>query len=327
MTNREFYGEEVKTESSWAGPARILFITLILAGGFLYYYFGPRVEDIQGTNPRASALTRPISMTIGVDRFVIPENYTVFTRNRRGGVQDNVEMYAVLPSFDGYSLPRQLDFESNDPNSPVVYFSLFDPVKVAQEEGQISDEVVSERAKFERVYLPTIANPKGEPWRFGLTHYKLSDSWAGADEDLFVHENSDGSLVIFRCLQAVSTMPSPWCRRDTYLSSSLGLSYRFKRSRLGDWRDIDEGVMNLVKRFRRNAARSPMDPEVSPAPASAPTAAAPAQAPATGPPSLAPANEQETWSRPPQGTPGAPGPDDLRPEPDDGSEDSSGSTE
>jgi hypothetical protein len=255
MSNREFYGEEVKNESSWAGPARILFITLILAGGFLYYYFGPRVEDIQGTNPRASALTRPIAVTIGIDKFIIPENYTVFARNRRGGAQDNVEMYAVLPSFDGYSLPRQLDFESNDSGSPVVHFSLFDPGKVANEEGQTFDAAISEREKFMRVFLPLVSNPKGDPWRYGLIHYKLSDSWAGPDEDLFVHENSDAGLIVFRCLQNVSTMPSPWCRRDVFLSNTLGLSYRFKRSRLDDWREIDEGVMNLVKRFKANAAR------------------------------------------------------------------------
>ncbi len=256
MSNREFYGEEVKTELSWAAPARILFITLILAGGFLYYYFGPRVEDIQGTNPRASALTRPIPMTVGTDKFLIPENYTVFARNRRGGPQDSVEMYAVLPSFDGYTLPRQLDFESNDLNSPIVHFSLFDPTKIAKEEGQIFDEVLSEREKFERIFLPLVTNPKGDPWRYGLVRYKLSDSWGGGDEDLFVHENSDASLVIFRCLQSASTMPAPWCRRDILVSKTLGISYRFKRSRLSDWRDINDGVMNLVKRFKANAAQA-----------------------------------------------------------------------
>jgi hypothetical protein len=266
MSNREFYGEDVRTESSWAGPARILFITLVLAGGFLYYYFGPRVVDIHGTNPRASARDRPIQMTIGVDTFKIPENYTVFAKSRRGGVQDNVELYAALPDFEGYTLPHQLDFEGNDADSPVVNFSLYDPAKIAAEEGQELDGKLSEREKFERIFLPLVTNPKGESWRYGLVHYRLSDSWGGKDEDLFVHENQDGSLILFRCIERVATMPSPWCRRDVMLSTTLGLSYRFKRERLDDWRDINSGILALVKRFKTTPEGPPAPPPAQPLP-------------------------------------------------------------
>ena len=265
MSNRDFYGEDVKTELSWAGPARILFITLVLAGGFLYYYFGPRVEDIQGTNPRASAQSRPIPITVGIDTFSIPENYTVFAKSRRGGVQEKVELYAALPGFDGYSLPRQLDFEGNDANSPIVHFSIYDPDKMAAAiDGHKLDEKFTEREKFERVYLPHLSNPKGDAARYGLMHYKFDDSWEDPDEDLFVHGQSDGSLVVFRCIQNVPTMPSPWCRRDVLLSDTLGVSYRFKRDRLSSWRDIDKGVMSLVNRFRTTPTGPPSSPPTQP---------------------------------------------------------------
>jgi hypothetical protein len=265
MSNRDFYGDEVKTESSWAGPARILFITLVLAGGFLYYYFGPRVEDIQGTNPRASPSSKPIQMTIGVDSFTIPENYTVFAKVRRGGVQDDVELYASLPDFDGYTLPRQLDFEGNDANSPIVHFTLYDPAKVGTAiDGHPMDEVLSEREKFERIFLPHVTNPKGEPARYGFVHYKLAESWGEKDQDLYVHEQDDGSLILFHCIENVSSMPSPWCMRDIQLSKRLGLTYRFKRARLDDWRAIDKGVMGLLERFRTTAAAPPSSPPTQP---------------------------------------------------------------
>jgi hypothetical protein len=321
MSNREFYGDDVKTESSWAGPARILFITLVLAGGFLYYYFGPRVEDIQGSNPRASALSRPIHVQIGADTFSIPENYTVFAKSRRGGIQDKIELYAALPNFEGYTLPRALDFEGNDSNSPVVHFSLYDPDKIAAEEGHTVEERFTEREKFERIFLPLVTNPKGEGWRYGFTRYRLSDSWGGQDEDLFVHENSDGSMMLFRCILNVPTMPSPWCRRDMFVSNTLGLSYRFKRARLDEWRDIDAGVMDLVKQFKTTPAGGlrPAPGTVSTPSQRAPgaTSANPQMRPTSGASRPTTAAPQGTWARPPEAVPGAPGPDDLRPEPDD----------
>jgi hypothetical protein len=100
------------------------------------------------------------------------------------------------------------------------------------------------------------------------------------------------------------------------------VSYRFKRSRLDDWRDIDEGVMDLVKRFEKSAGKleSVAPPPPNPAPAAPIQPQAQTAAPA--PPVTSPA-ESQTWTKPPTGTPGAPGPDDLRPETDDGPSDGS----
>ena len=78
MSNTNFSDDDVKTESSWTGPLRVLIIVLILSAAFLYYYFGPSVEDIQGNNPRASASDLPINISIAERDFVIPENYTQF---------------------------------------------------------------------------------------------------------------------------------------------------------------------------------------------------------------------------------------------------------
>lgn len=255
MSDKGFGGEEVRTESSWAGPARILFITLILAGGFAYYYFGPSVQDIQGNNPRASTSDEPIDISIAGERFVIPENYTQFGRARRGGEQDEVQLYAVLPSMDGYSLAYQDIFERNDDASPIVHFSIVDP-KAADTRlgGRSLEEQISERERLERIYLPYTENPDGESWRYGFIRYRLSEQWGFKNEDLFVHEDADGSLYLFRCIEPEDNMPSPWCRRDTAFNDKVSVSYRFKRTRLSDWREIDRGIFDLVKRFHRPAA-------------------------------------------------------------------------
>jgi hypothetical protein len=250
MSRRDFDSEEIKTESSWAGLARIIFITLILAGGFLYYYFGPRVQDLQGNSPKASVSHKPITLVVGGNTLSIPENYTVFGKARRGGDQGEVELYASLPNFEGYSLPHQYEFEGNDSNSPVIHFSLYDPITIGKRiQPNPPRDHMSERQKFEQVFLPYVTNRKGRPWRYGLVHYNLAKNWGQTDEDLFVHEGADGSFVMFRCIRKTANMPSPWCRRDIYLSDTLGLSYRFKRERLDDWRRIDGGIKKLVDRF------------------------------------------------------------------------------
>jgi hypothetical protein len=286
MSTSEFRGEEVKNESSWAGPARILFITLILAAGFVYYYFGPSVSDIQGNTPKASTSHELVTVAVAGETFSIPQNYTQFTKTRRGGVQDIVDLYAILPDFEGFTIAHQDDFEGDSENSPIVHFSLVDLSVAGKDIGeQPMTQRMTEREKFERIYLPLVVDPKGEPARYGFTHYRLSDKWGQKDEDLFVHEASDGGIILFLCLQEVSTMPVPWCRRDTMLTDRLELSYRFKRSRLSDWRDIDRGISKLIEDFHKGpvtAAPAPTPPAANPAPSQPTTAQAPARQPPAG---------------------------------------------
>lgn len=278
----DFRGEEVKTESSWAGPARILFITLILAGGFVYYYFGPSVEDIQGNSPKASTSREPVIVSVAGEQFTIPQNYTQFMKTRRGGVQDKVDLYAILPDFEGFTIAHEDEFEGNSSNSPIVHIELGDLAVESKEvpNHQLTQRM-TEREKFERIYLPLVVDPKGEPARYGFTRYRLTDKWAQKDEDLFVHEASDGGVVLYRCLQPVATMPSPWCRRDVMLTDRLGLGYRFKRERLSDWRDIDRGVTRLVETFRHGSATTAPGPGLTDtAPATSQLDDAPATSPA-----------------------------------------------
>jgi hypothetical protein len=159
---------------------------------------------------------------------------------------------------------------------------------------------MTEREKFERIFLPLVVDPKGEPARYGFTRYRLSDKWAHPDEDLFVHEASDGGIVLYRCLQEADTMPSPWCRRDVMLTDRLTLTYRFKRARLSDWRDIDRGVTKLIATFRNGApalAPAMLDSEgTTPPQDNLPAAPAAAQ---TLAPSAAPGAEAPAQPAPP----------------------------
>ena len=118
------FDEEAKRESSWAAPVRIMVIILILSAGFLYYYFGPTVDEIQGNRPQSSPNENLIHLIVGATDFIVPENYTVLPRSRRGGKQMNVKLHAMLPKMTPFTIATKDVFESVTPESPIISFEI-----------------------------------------------------------------------------------------------------------------------------------------------------------------------------------------------------------
>ena len=62
---------------------------------------------------------------------------------------DKVELYAILPSFAGYSVANQEEFEGNEPNSPIVHFSLYRANYVPHDlKDRSLDDPLTERERF-----------------------------------------------------------------------------------------------------------------------------------------------------------------------------------
>ncbi len=232
------FDEDAREESSWTTPLRILIITLVLAGGFLYYYFGPTVDDLQGNTPVASPSTVPIELTVGGVKFSIPENFTQFPRVRHGGVRENVALYGMLPDLDPYTLATEVIFEANDAKSPIVHFQI-----------ESYRAPLSEPERFKRIYLPRLENPEGQPGPVGLTHYTFLAGTGYSEEDLYVERFDNGEMVVLRCTRQTSKLLYPNCRRDMRLTETVGLSYRFKRERLEEWKQIDRIIRDQVYAF------------------------------------------------------------------------------
>jgi hypothetical protein len=70
------------------------------------------------------------------------------------------------------------------------------------------------------------------------------------DQDLFAGTLDTGALVLLLCNKPGPDTPSPNCMRDTAFGDGLALSYRFKRTQLAQWREIDAGVRALLAKFR-----------------------------------------------------------------------------
>ena len=216
----------------------MLLIVLVFASGFLYYYFGPSLNELQGNRPEASTHTTPVTLVIGGQKFVIPENFTQFPRARRGGARDNVALYAMLPDFKPFTIANELVFESNEADSPVVHFQL-ESIRSPFNEDQ----------RIDRVYLPSVLDESGERALYGLTYFQFLDGSGYQDQDLYIGIDDLGRRAALTCGKDRQEILPSNCRRYTQLTDQVMLSYRFKRSRLRDWKNIDAGIRNLALTF------------------------------------------------------------------------------
>lgn len=241
--DRDFPADAVE-EPSWVIPVIVLAIVAVLSLAFLAYYFAPNLGDIIGRAPKPSQESGDINVIIGGVPHRIPENYTRFAYARRGGAQDRVELYALLPDLLPYSPARAAAFQDNSTDSRVLLFDL-----------EFYHSKLSETDQFRKVFVKLVTDPDGSRGPYGLRRYDFDPSSGYRDEEMFVSENDDGTVIVFRCFKAVADILSPTCRRDLRLSPQIGLTYRFKRSYLSDWRDIDSRVRALALSFR--VARQP----------------------------------------------------------------------
>ncbi len=138
----------------------------------------------------------------------------------------------------GYTEAEDGLFLANAPDSPVVHVLIRADTNGMDAETRLS-----------RIYMPYIAEPKGEPAPFDLTRYIFRADSGYGRSDLYVSKN-DGPLLL--CEQPAQDLPSPNCLAiDRPIAPGVSLSYRFKRAHLARWREVAAGVHRLVSDFRK----------------------------------------------------------------------------
>ncbi len=231
--------DELVEEPSWAIPLVVLGVVLVLSLGFLAYYFRPTLGQLMGRAPAPSIENHPLDIIIAGQRHLIPESFTRFAYTRRGGIQDKIELYALLPDLSPYDPSRADEFQDYGIDSNIVFIDI-DSAK----------EKMSETERFNRVYLKLVTDPEGRRGPAGLRRYDFDTTSSYKNEELFIRSRDDGEVVVLRCMKEAPDIVSPNCRRDMSLGDGLTLHYRFKRAHLGSWEDIDAGVRALVKSFQ-----------------------------------------------------------------------------
>jgi hypothetical protein len=231
--------QAIRGHSGWLIPLAVFILTAAISGALLLYYLAPGPRALIEERPRPTATTTPVTLTVGGATFTIPSNYIRYRRARAGGALAQVDLFAALPDFRGYSDADAQTFLANAADSPVINILLHDE--------QLK---LSEADRLQRIYVGYVVDPNGKPGPFGLTQYTFRNDSGYRGEDLFVGL-LNARLVVLRCDRLTDDDPSPSCLRETHLAHHAALSYRFKRSQLSRWRDIASGVDRLMRRFLR----------------------------------------------------------------------------
>ncbi|MBV8978669.1 MAG: hypothetical protein JO261_06655 [Alphaproteobacteria bacterium] len=233
--------ELVRRRSGWLIPLAVLLAITALSALFLLYYLAPTAPPLFSEQVSPNSSTDVVALEVGGVKLWIPQNYLQYDSARRGGRHREVALFAMLPDLSGWSNWNAGAFADNGPNSSIVYLTI-----------RVQDSVMSERERLERIYLAYVADPMGEAGPFGLTKYAFRPDSGYHREDLFVGHTAGGPVVL-RCERLGPDVSSPKCLRDMPLKGSVGVSYRFKRSKLAHWRDIADGVDGLLAGFEKPA--------------------------------------------------------------------------
>lgn len=240
VARQDQYGRElVHQRPAWILPLLVALSIAVFSGLFLYYYFGPTPQDILGSSPHASASSRRVEAIVGGTRFLIPENFTRYPAQRRGGTQREIAMHALLPDFSPWAPDLQSEFTDNSANANVIYFTLHKADKVLPAERRLKD-----------IYARYLTSDKPDGRIDGLEKFSFREDSGYRDQDLFVSKDHLDRIVLITCQHMTALIQSPNCSRTMLLTRELALTYRYKRAHLDDWQKIDERIIHMVASFK-----------------------------------------------------------------------------
>ena len=237
MSRNDDIDGPIRQHSGWLIPLGVFIVTAGLSAMFLLYYLAPVPASFVNEQPRPTTESAIIDLRISGYELRVPANYLLYRSSRQGGDRKDVSLMAVLPDFRGYETGDADDLANNAPDSPIVFVLI-----------RADPEDLQEKERFDRIYMNYIVNQRGTAGPFGLTQYVFRNDSGYRGEDLFVGQTANGPMVL-RCVKLSDQVPSPSCLRDYPLSKGAALSYRFKRTQLSKWREIDEGISGLLRRF------------------------------------------------------------------------------
>ena len=171
----------------------------------------------------------------------VPENYIRHADQRSAGVKPELDLYAVLPSFEGYSSKNKSLFNNEQQGPSQLVFITIEPQQMSRDMS----------GRFDPIYRQLI-DPKPENTATdGLESYTFKkDRAIFANERLFVGERGEDREFVARCITgADGNQAIAPCERDVFLANDLSLKYRFPFWLLKDYRTLDAQVLGLVEKM------------------------------------------------------------------------------
>ena len=185
--------------------------------------------------PASTDPDRSYDIVIGNVGLEVPASHLRFEEQHRSGLLPRIDLALRWPDMEPLGDPETL---RQTPRETIMFVRL-------QDDPEALDSNDLLRTVYRQVFVGA-ANRTAA----GLVERKL-DPEAGYGEDV-VYFNDDGStLFAARCSAPMASAASPsvvlpLCHRDLVLANGLALTYRFAPTLLGDWRALDDGVLNFL---------------------------------------------------------------------------------
>ena len=230
----------VRTPRVLLRPTAIAVATVVVAVALV---IGIRAA-IDGWNENAvlsgaSPDPTPVELVIAAERLSIPANMIRSARARRGGAVERVDLALHWPTLAGFSDALAGVFRDASPEAPVIYAAIVP-----------REMPVDSTGRLETVYARFFVG-KASPGPNGLVGRELGEE-SGYGGEIVYFAPSEARPFVARCLADTVTDVPATCLRDVNLGQGLSLNYRFNRSLLGDWADLDAGIRRLAARFLAN---------------------------------------------------------------------------
>lgn len=221
--------------ASWLKLTAIAGASIIvvgLLGWSLVDTGGDRRGNIASENNDGN--TSPVTFHLAGEELTIPANMIRFPSLRGGGAVESLDLLLHWPSLEGNSRDRAEAFGDSSPLAPLIYVTIEARGTPRDSDGRLA-------AIYERYF---VGDPIKDP--SGLIGQRMSGDSAYRGEEIYFRAQAPLRFVT-RCLaEATAELPAT-CLRDVNIGEGLSMFYRFNRSYLGNWRELDSGLKALAK--------------------------------------------------------------------------------
>lgn len=232
------YNQPLPTDSRgpWLAIMTGIATLLLVVAVAWWIIAGPPLTSIFQSANAPSSSSRIVSLTLAGQTFQIPQNYLRTTESRAGGNVKRIDIYAVWPSLAGYNSSTADSFADKSKDSQVIYLTLTAPSRLWRP-----------AERFYQIYPYYFKGPERAPL-YNLNSRRM-DKNSGLGEYTIYYRQEEDRLFLFHCLeQGAELMPSD-CFTDIVIEPNVLARFRFRRSALKNWREIDTGVRQLLLQF------------------------------------------------------------------------------
>ena len=232
------YSQPLPTERrSFLRPIMLGFAALMLFVALIWFvFYGPGFNSLFGTSDTPTISDSAVTLNLAGQRFVIPKNYLRRSEQRRSGDVDQIEIQAVLPNLVGFSQDMADDFADKTGGSKVIYITLTAPKRIMRP-----------AERFHQIYPYYFAGPERQG-DFGLNLRNMDES-SGFDDFDILYEQVGNQFFLYHCLKPQNELMPSDCLADKVVEPKILARYRFRRSALAHWQDVDTAVESLLSRF------------------------------------------------------------------------------